>query len=339
MLVSLPVPICPRMMTKDTQHVNRLLSVQSHVVHGYVGNRAATFPLQLRGWDVDVFNTVQFSNHPAYGQFQGTRSTAEELLDIHQGLGNIGTEYDAILTGYIPGDEGLSAIGDICIDICRKNNKTKWVLDPVLGDNGRIYVSEGNIEIYKSLLRAGYVYLVTPNQLELEVLSGVKVTNLESLKAAILEFDRLYPTIENLVVTSVSFIDDADHLYSAGFNKLQDGSSKSFFFKIPTIKASFSGSGDLFSALLASSLLKYLEKFEGTPNSTTPLPDLPLVVALNETASIVEKVLLLSYEYEVESYKSKNEPLPTPLKINDLKLIQAREYYTKEITTYKEQLL
>ena len=57
----------------------KVLSIQSHVVHGYVGNKAATFPLQYQGWDVDALNTVQFSNHPGYGHFTGFRYDAGHL--------------------------------------------------------------------------------------------------------------------------------------------------------------------------------------------------------------------------------------------------------------------
>lgn len=320
-------------MTKATNRVHKLLSIQSHVVHGYVGNRAATFPLQYRGWDVDAFNTVQFSNHPGYGTFKGTRSTAEELREISEGLGEIGTEYDAILTGYIPNDEGLKAIAEICIDICRRKH-IKWILDPVLGDNGRIYVSEGNIEIYKDILKSGYVNLVTPNQLEIEVLTGSKVDSLESLRSAIREFQTQYSKVENIVVTSVQFEDDKDHLYSAGSTKLSDGSVKTFYFKVPSIKASFSGSGDLFSGLLTSAYFKHLDEFEGILSASTPLDRIPLSRALNEVLSIVEKVLLLTYDYEVAEYKSQEKELPEPLRINDLKLIQAKEYYLQDLANF-----
>lgn len=50
---------------------NRVLSIQSHVVSGYVGNKSATFPLQLLGFEVDAINTVQFSNHTGYGHWKG----------------------------------------------------------------------------------------------------------------------------------------------------------------------------------------------------------------------------------------------------------------------------
>ena len=89
----------------------KVLSIQSHVVHGYVGNRAATFPLQLLGYDVDVVNTVQFSNHTGYKTTAGTKTSAAELERIFQGLKDNGLDqYDRVLTGYIPGAEALAAV-------------------------------------------------------------------------------------------------------------------------------------------------------------------------------------------------------------------------------------
>jgi pyridoxine kinase len=80
-------------------------------VHGYVGNRAATFPLQLLGYDVDAVNTVQFSNHTGYKTTAGTKTSADELERIFGGLRENGLDhYDRVLTGYIPGAEALAAV-------------------------------------------------------------------------------------------------------------------------------------------------------------------------------------------------------------------------------------
>lgn len=63
-----------------------ILTIQSHVVHGYVGNRASTFPLQVLGWDVDVLNTVQLSNHTGYGKVFGQKLTGEEIWTQYEGV-------------------------------------------------------------------------------------------------------------------------------------------------------------------------------------------------------------------------------------------------------------
>lgn len=73
-------------MAANVPEPTRMLSIQSHVVSGYVGNRSATFPLQLLGWEVDVVNTVQFSNHTGFGRWGGTAFDAQHLSDVFTGL-------------------------------------------------------------------------------------------------------------------------------------------------------------------------------------------------------------------------------------------------------------
>eukprot|EP00038_Savillea_parva_P028785 m.67003 g.67003 ORF g.67003 m.67003 type:complete len:93 (+) comp8402_c0_seq1:290-568(+) len=78
-----------------------VLSIQSHVVHGYVGNKSAVFPLQVLGIEVDVINSVQFSNHTGYPSFTGTKLGHEDMWDLFKGLeanGLSGT-YTHLLTG------------------------------------------------------------------------------------------------------------------------------------------------------------------------------------------------------------------------------------------------
>lgn len=78
----------------------RVLSIQSHVAHGYVGGKAAVFPLQLLGYDVDDVNTVNYSNHSGYGRAGGTKASAEELNNIFGGMDqNELLRPDRLLTG------------------------------------------------------------------------------------------------------------------------------------------------------------------------------------------------------------------------------------------------
>ena len=73
-------------MASPSTH-RRILSIQSHVVSGYVGNKSATFPLQLLGYEVDAINSVQFSNHTGYTKgIRGQRLQDVELWDLVEGL-------------------------------------------------------------------------------------------------------------------------------------------------------------------------------------------------------------------------------------------------------------
>lgn len=93
----------------------RVLSVQSHVVSGYVGNKAAVFPLQLLGFEVDPINTVQFSNHKGYPDCTGTVMNGTELADVVEGLQVSGllSQHSHLLTGFIGSESFLGGIVDL----------------------------------------------------------------------------------------------------------------------------------------------------------------------------------------------------------------------------------
>lgn len=164
----------------------RFLSLQSHVAYGYVGNRAATFPLQRLGHEVWAVNTVEFSNHTGYGAWKGRTASAEQVADIVHGIEALGMlgKCDAVLTGYV----GDAALGDVVLDTVRKvraaNPKAVWCCDPVLGDiDTGIYVKPGIDSFFRdrALPQAD---IITPNHFELEHLTQRKVETLDEAVAA-----------------------------------------------------------------------------------------------------------------------------------------------------------
>ena len=164
----------------------RFLSLQSHVAYGYVGNRAATFPLQRLGHEVWAVNTVEFSNHTGYGAWKGRTASAEQVADIVHGIEALGmlAKCDALLTGYV----GDATLGDVVLDTVRKvraaNPKAVWCCDPVLGDiDTGIYVKPGIDSFFRdrALPQAD---LITPNHFELEHLTQRKVETLDEAVAA-----------------------------------------------------------------------------------------------------------------------------------------------------------
>jgi pyridoxine kinase len=164
----------------------RFLSLQSHVAYGYVGNRAAVFPLQRLGHEVWAVNTVEFSNHTGYGAWKGRAAPAEQVAEIVHGieaLGVLGT-CDALLTGYV----GDAALADVVLDTARRvraaNPKAIWCCDPVLGDiDTGIYVKPGIDTFFKERALPA-ADLITPNHFELEHLTGRPVTTLDEALAA-----------------------------------------------------------------------------------------------------------------------------------------------------------
>lgn len=174
----------------------RFLSLQSHVAYGYVGNRAATFPLQRLGHEVWAVNTVEFSNHTGYGAWRGRTAPADQVADIVHGIEALGLlpKCDALLTGYV----GDAALADVVLETARKvraaNPRAIWCCDPVLGDTDTgIYVKAG-IDVFFRERALPAADLITPNHFELEHLCGRKVSTLvEALAAAreLLEGPRL----------------------------------------------------------------------------------------------------------------------------------------------------
>jgi len=163
------------------------LSLQSHVAYGYVGNRAATFPLQRLGHEVWAVNTVEFSNHTGYGAWRGRTAPTDQVADFVAGIEALGmlSRCDALLTGYV----GDAALGDVVLDTARKvrsaNARAVWCCDPVLGDvDTGIYVKPG-IDAFFRERALPLADLVTPNHFELEHLTGGKVSTMaDALDAA-----------------------------------------------------------------------------------------------------------------------------------------------------------
>lgn len=114
---------------------------------------------------------IHTGNHTGYKQFKGTKVSAQEITDLFDGLKqSYLDDFDMMLSGYIPGAEAVAAVGDIARELKEKSRSTPgsffWVLDPVMGDNGKLYVAEEVVPAYKSLLQ--YADLMLPNQFEAE---------------------------------------------------------------------------------------------------------------------------------------------------------------------------
>jgi len=115
--------------------------------------------------------TWSLGNHTGYGQWTGSRVSAQEITDLYRGLKeSYLDDFDMMLSGYVPGAEALEAVGRIAQEL-KEKGKAKpgsffWVLDPVMGDNGTLYVAQDVVPMYKSLIP--HADLILPNQFEAE---------------------------------------------------------------------------------------------------------------------------------------------------------------------------
>ncbi|MCJ1396473.1 putative pyridoxal kinase [Xylographa bjoerkii] len=282
----------------------RVLAIASHVVYGYVGNTMAAFVMQVLGCEVAALNTVQFSNHTGYKQFKGTRASADEIRDIYEGLkqSNL-TDFDVMLSGYAPSAEAVEAIGSIARDLrfmsSMKPGSFFWVLDPVMGDQGKLYVNENVVPVYKKLLWEAD--LILPNQFEAEVLSEVKITSLSTLKEAITKLHQQH-RVPHIIVTSVSF-DESQELCVVGSTRRADGTPRFFCINVPRIDCFFSGTGDMFAALtvvrlreaVSSTRISDTEELSSVSSWISPddvdALDLPLAKAAEKVLASMHTIL------------------------------------------------
>lgn len=234
-----------------------ILSIQSHVSYGYVGNKAATFPLQALGFEVWPVNTVQFSNHTGYGHWQGDICTAEQVRAVIQGLVSLDLvkQCDAILSGYI----GDKEIGQVIIETVQQfrqaNPKLIYLCDPVMATpNGKACFVKPDIPDFFRKQSLTMASIITPNHFEAEYLYGKKINSLDDLKQAACFFHSQGILI--VIVTSLNLKEK---------NKLNVEESTAFLsnhqgkwlaaMPTPNIPAPINGAGDLFSALYLGHLL------------------------------------------------------------------------------------
>ena len=181
----------------------KVLSIQSHVAYGHVGNASAVFPMQRLGIEVWPVHTVQFSNHTGYGAWRGPVFSPEAITEVVRGVAERGAlrACDALLSGYM----GSAAIGAAILEalalLRRENAEALYCCDPVMGDvHSGLYVQPGIPDLMRERAVPA-ADIVTPNQFELDLLTGRTTARLDEAKAAIGALQALGPRVA--LVTSL----------------------------------------------------------------------------------------------------------------------------------------
>jgi pyridoxine kinase len=165
----------------------QVLSIQSSVAYGHVGNSAAVFPLQRLGHEVWPVLTVHFSNHTGYGAWRGPLLDPADVRDVIRGIDERGAlaSVDAVLSGY----QGDPAVGAVILDAVARvkelNPDAVYCCDPVMGDVGRgMFVRPGIPEFMRDTV-VPQADVLTPNHFELDFLTGTTTTSMDELLAAV----------------------------------------------------------------------------------------------------------------------------------------------------------
>jgi pyridoxine kinase len=229
-----------------------LLSIQSHVAYGHVGNAAAVFALQRLGIEVWPIHTVQFSNHTGYGAWTGRVFDAASIREVMDGIearGVLGS-CDGVLSGYMGSAETGTAILDAVARVKSANPAARYCCDPVIGDVGRgIFVQPAIPDFMRDqALRAADV--ITPNHFELEYLAGRPAKSLRDPRAALDAVHALGPSI--ILVTSLQ----ADDTPEGCIDLLTSERGELCRVRTPKLPISVNGAGDAIAALFFAHYLR-----------------------------------------------------------------------------------
>lgn len=257
--------------------MKHIISIQSHVAYGHVGNCAAVFPLQRLGWDVIPVNTVQFSNHTGYEAFTGQVFSAAHVRDVIAGVqARTGfADVSAVVSGYL----GDRSIGEVVLQtvagVKQRNPQALYCCDPVMGDpDGSCIVSE-DIPGWIRTNAVAAADIMTPNIYELSRLTNQALASLDDVQAACGQLRAAGPRVvlcTSLTVRGIGagqvgmLVDTAEGCWTVETPQLQ----------LPRL----SGTGDVTAAVFLASCLAHGIAGDGPAR------------ALGKTASALHRLLL-----------------------------------------------
>ncbi|MGY1708789.1 pyridoxal kinase PdxY [Geodermatophilus sp. SYSU D00758] len=229
-----------------------VLSVQSHVAYGHVGNSSAVFPLQRLGIEVWPVHTVQFSNHTGYGAWRGRVFDGPAIEEVVDGIAERGVlgSADAVLSGYL----GSADIGHAVVGTVRRvreaNPSAVYCCDPVIGDVGRgVFVRPGIPEFMREVAVPA-ADVVTPNHFELDLLAGAETRSLASVRDAVAAVQALGPRV---VLTTSLVTDDTP---DGAVDLLASEGGRHHRVRTPRLGVSVNGAGDAIAALFLAHWLE-----------------------------------------------------------------------------------
>jgi pyridoxine kinase len=229
-----------------------VISIQSQVAYGHVGNSAAVFPLQMHGIDVIAVPTTLFSNRPGYPTLRGRVLDAPLVADLLQGVEERGAADTAqmILSGYLGSPEIAAVVADFVARAKARNPKLAYCCDPVLGDRDRgLFVHAGIPPLVLQRL-CPLADIITPNHFEFELLCGTGAATIDHM---IEQARALMPRGPSaVVVTSAELADTPNGEIEA----VAIERSNAWRVRTPKLPISPSGTGDLFAALLVAARVR-----------------------------------------------------------------------------------
>ncbi|MFK8250743.1 pyridoxal kinase PdxY [Ancylobacter terrae] len=222
-----------------------ILSIQSWVAYGHVGNASAMFPIQRLGHEVWAIHTVQFSNHTGYGAWRGEVFDGRLIRELVGGMEdrNVLPNCDGVLSGYMGSADIGEAILDTAARVKAANGAAHYCCDPVIGDVGRgIFVRPGVPEFMRDRAVPA-ADIITPNQFELDYLAGRETPTLAAAAQACDAVHARGPKV--IMVTSLQ----TEETPADAIDLLASGPEGRFRVRTPRLDLSVNGAGDAIAAL------------------------------------------------------------------------------------------
>ena len=242
--------------------MKRILSIQSSVTYGFVGNNVAVPVLTSIGIHPLAVNSVMLAAHPGYGIFAGQATPADHIATILDGLVtlNIVPDIDSVITGYLGHADQLAIIASLITKWRHAGATGTYICDPVLGDANKLYVDPALADrMVDQLLPLADI--ITPNQFELAYLSDMPVTGSDS---AILAGQHLLASQAGLTaVIATGIINDNDFVHDILITRTAHES-----WQYAKRSSGVSGSGDLFTSLLAGGLAQSVPLRDATAHAS-----------------------------------------------------------------------
>jgi pyridoxine kinase len=233
-----------------------VISIQSQVAYGHVGNSAAVFPMQMHGIDVIAVPTTLLSNRPGYPTIRGRVLEAQLVADLLLGVEERGAleTAQAILSGYLGSAEIAAVVADFVQRAKARNPALTYACDPVLGDrDGGLFVRAEIPPLMRDLL-CPLADILTPNHFEFEWLCGAKANTIDDVIVEAQALMMRGPS--TIVVTSAELADTPDDAIETIAVERTQARSQAWRVATPKLPISPSGTGDLFTSLLVSARLR-----------------------------------------------------------------------------------
>ncbi|MFE7844876.1 pyridoxal kinase PdxY [Microbacterium sp. NPDC057407] len=248
----------------------KILSIQSAVAFGHVGNSAAVFPLQRIGVEVLPVYTVNFSNHTGYGAWRGPLISPEDVRDVLQGIEDRGVfpQIDVILSGYQGGEGIADVILDAVARVKEANPTAVYSCDPVMGNarSGCFVAPAIPVLLRDRVVPAADI--ITPNQFELGFLTDTEPDTLESTLTSVDLIRNTGP--RTVLVTSV----ERPERPEGTIEMLAVDDSGAWIVQTPHIPMKANGSGDVTAALFTAHYRRTGDLADALARTTSSVFDL-----------------------------------------------------------------